>query len=105
MDDGELFTIGQMARRTGLAVKTIRFYSDSGLVAPSARSAAGYRLYDAAAYARLDLIRTLRDLGLEFLLAEPIVLGDAGHRDLDPPRGEVGSVGQPGDPGRDLRSL
>jgi len=65
MDDGELFTIGQMAERTGLPVKTIRFYSDSGLVPPSARNAAGYRLYDATAYARLDLVRTLRDLGLD----------------------------------------
>ena len=65
MDDGRLFTIGQMAKRTGLPVKTIRFYSDSGLVPPSTRSGAGYRLYDAAAYARLDLIKTLRDLGID----------------------------------------
>lgn len=63
--DGELYTIGQLAERTCLAVKTIRFYSDSGLVPPAARSQAGYRLYDATAYARLDLVRTLRDLGLD----------------------------------------
>ena len=65
MDDGALFTIGQMAKRTGLPVKTVRFYSDSGLVPPSARSGGGYRLYDATAYARLDLIRTLRELGFD----------------------------------------
>ncbi|WP_019631624.1 MerR family transcriptional regulator [Actinomadura atramentaria] len=63
MDDA-LFTIGDLARRTGLPVRTIRFYSDRGLVPPSARTHAGYRLYDAAAAARLDLVRTLRDLGL-----------------------------------------
>jgi DNA-binding transcriptional MerR regulator len=60
----ELFTIGQLARRTGVPARTIRFWSDAGLVPPAARSASGYRLYDAAAVARLDLVRTLRDLGL-----------------------------------------
>ncbi len=61
----ELFTIGELAQRTGLAVRTIRFWSDSHVVAPSGRSAGGYRLYDAEAVARLDLVRTLRDLGLD----------------------------------------
>jgi DNA-binding transcriptional MerR regulator len=65
MDDGVLFTIGQLAERTGLSVGAIRFYSDSGLVPPSARSAGGYRLYDTAGSARLDLVRTLRELGLD----------------------------------------
>lgn len=60
----ELLTIGQVADRTGLTVHTIRFWSDSGLLPPSGRSAGGYRLYDGAAVARLELIRTLRDLGL-----------------------------------------
>lgn len=64
-DRTELFTIGELARRTNLSVRTIRFWSDSGLVAPTCRSAGGYRLYDAAAVARLDLVRTLRDLGLD----------------------------------------
>jgi DNA-binding transcriptional MerR regulator len=59
----ELFTIGQLARRTGLAARTIRYWSDAGLVPPADRSAGGYRLYDAQAVARLDLVRTLRDLG------------------------------------------
>ncbi|WP_017591802.1 MerR family transcriptional regulator [Nocardiopsis potens] len=58
-----LHTIGELARRTGLSVKTIRFYADEGIVPPTARSAAGYRLYDAEAAARLDLVRTLRELG------------------------------------------
>ncbi|EOD57614.1 MerR family transcriptional regulator [Amycolatopsis vancoresmycina] len=58
------FTIGELARRTGLPVKTIRFYSDEGLLPPTDRTDAGYRLYDAAAMARLELVRTLRELGL-----------------------------------------
>lgn len=60
----ELFTIGQLARRTGVPARTVRFWSDAGLIPPAGRSAAGYRLYDSEAVARLDLVRTLRDLGL-----------------------------------------
>jgi DNA-binding transcriptional MerR regulator len=63
MDDGVL-TIGQLADRIGVPVRTVRFWSDEGLVDPPARSAGGYRLYGAAAVARLDLVRTLRELGL-----------------------------------------
>ncbi len=62
--DAELLTIGQLAGRTGLATRTVRFWSDAGLVPPAGRSAGGYRLYDAEAVARLELVRTLRELGL-----------------------------------------
>jgi DNA-binding transcriptional MerR regulator len=65
MDDGTLYSIGDLARRTGLTVKAIRFYSDRGIVPPTDRSPAGYRLYGIEAVARLDLVRTLRDLGLD----------------------------------------
>ena len=61
----ELYSIGELARRTGLTVKAIRFYSDRGLVPPTDRTAAGYRLYDVTAVAQLDLIRTLRELDLD----------------------------------------
>ncbi|MFI6735127.1 MerR family transcriptional regulator [Nonomuraea sp. NPDC050451] len=60
----DLYTIGQLAQRTGLHPRTIRFWSDSGIVPPARRSDGGYRLYDAEAVARLDLVRTLRELGL-----------------------------------------
>lgn len=65
MDGSTLYSIGDLARQTGLTVKTIRFYSDRGIVAPTDRSPAGYRLYDIDAVARLDLVRTLRELGLD----------------------------------------
>lgn len=65
MDGDTLYTIGELARRTGLPVRTIRFYSDEGVVPPTCRTEAGYRLYDAEAAARLDLVRTLRDLGVD----------------------------------------
>ncbi|MFE5918269.1 MerR family transcriptional regulator [Streptomyces sp. NPDC002285] len=64
MDSGTLYSIGELARRTGLAVKTIRFYSDRGIVVPAERTLSGYRRYGPDAVARLALVRTLRDLGL-----------------------------------------
>ncbi|MER6393777.1 MerR family transcriptional regulator [Streptomyces sp. NPDC001523] len=66
MDDErpDLLTIGRLAHRTGLPVRTLRFWSDEGAVPPAARSAGGYRLYDAASVARVELVRTLRELGL-----------------------------------------
>ncbi|WP_306188133.1 MerR family transcriptional regulator [Streptomyces sp. MK5] len=63
-DSTGLLTIGELARATGLTVRTIRYWSDEGALPPVARSAGGYRLYDAACVARLELIRTLRELGL-----------------------------------------
>lgn len=65
-----LLTIGQLSGLTGVPVRTIRFYSDQRvdgrrLLAPAARSEAGYRLYDLEAASRLELIRTLRDLGVD----------------------------------------
>ncbi|MBR7832527.1 MerR family transcriptional regulator [Actinospica durhamensis] len=65
MDGDTLYSIGDLARRTGLTVKTIRFYADRGIVPPTDRSPAGYRRYDIDAVARLDLVRTLRELGLD----------------------------------------
>src|SRR4051812_19702852 len=80
-DDGPLITIGELARRTGLTVRTLRFYADDGLVAPAARSDAGYRLYDAVAAPRAELVRTLRELGIDLpairrVLARELTVAD-----------------------------
>ncbi|MGW7280748.1 MerR family transcriptional regulator [Streptomyces sp. NPDC054844] len=73
MDSGALYPIGELSRRTGLTVKAIRFYSDQGLVPPTDRSPVGYRLYGPDALARLDLVRTLRDLGLDLASVRKVV--------------------------------
>ncbi|MGW6697362.1 helix-turn-helix domain-containing protein [Nocardia sp. NPDC055049] len=65
MDDDTLRTIGEVAARTALTVKTIRFYADRDIVAPTVLSPAGHRLYDTAAIARLEFVRTLRALGMD----------------------------------------
>ncbi|MEU3450791.1 MerR family transcriptional regulator [Streptomyces thermolilacinus] len=81
-DDTELFTIGELARRTGLPVRTIRFWSDCGVLVPAGRSAGGYRLYDNAAAARLDLVRTLRELGLDLDAVRRVLRGQTTVRDV-----------------------
>jgi DNA-binding transcriptional MerR regulator len=82
MADVGVFTIGELARRTGLTTRTIRFYSDEGLLPPADRTHAGYRLYDAASLARLELLRTLRELGLSLPDAEAALAGRASVSDL-----------------------
>src|SRR5690349_16796917 len=59
----ELYSIGDVARRTGLSVSAIRFYADEGIVTPTSLTESGFRQYDVRAIARLELVRTLRDLG------------------------------------------
>jgi DNA-binding transcriptional MerR regulator len=70
-----IFTIGALARRTGLTVRTIRFYSNEGLLPPTDRTAAGYRLYDTRALAALELVKTLRELGLGLSEVEQALAG------------------------------
>jgi len=59
-----LLKVGELARHTGLTVRTLHHYDAIGLLAPSARSPAGYRLYGAADIGRLHAIQALRQLGL-----------------------------------------
>jgi len=54
-------------------VRTIRFYSDRGVLPPIGRDAAGYRRYNLEAVARLDLIRTLRELGVDLATVRRVV--------------------------------
>lgn len=60
----EELTVGRLAARFGLSRTTLLYYDRLGLLRPSARSAAGYRLYDADDVARLATICRLRQAGL-----------------------------------------
>lgn len=82
MGDSGVFTIGELARRTGLTTRTIRFYSDEGLLPPADRTYAGYRLYDSASLARLELLRTLRELGLGLTDAAAALAGRSSVADI-----------------------
>jgi redox-sensitive transcriptional activator SoxR len=59
-----MLSIGEMSRRTGVKVTTIRFYEARGLLAEPSRSTGNQRRYDRAALDRLAFIRHARDLGL-----------------------------------------
>jgi DNA-binding transcriptional MerR regulator len=77
-EEGDRYRIGELARLSGLSVKTIRFYSDRGLVPPAERTGAGYRVYDERALAQLELIRALRELGASLADIERVL-----SRELD----------------------
>jgi DNA-binding transcriptional MerR regulator len=58
-----LLKIGEVARRAGIGVETLRFYERSGLLDRPARTEGGYRLYDAEALKTLEFIRRAQALG------------------------------------------
>ncbi|MFF8414038.1 helix-turn-helix domain-containing protein [Streptomyces omiyaensis] len=58
------WSIGELAGRAGVTVKTVRYYSDRGLLPEAGRSGGGHRRYGPGALARLREIRSLRALGL-----------------------------------------
>ena len=57
-------TIGQVAKTSGVAAKTIRYYEQIGVLPAPRRTASGYRLYDQFGVERLRFIRRARSLGL-----------------------------------------
>lgn len=59
----ETMTIGVLAKEAGVAAGTLRYYESLGLVAPSGRSRAGYRLYPRDEVRRLRFIRRAQELG------------------------------------------
>jgi MerR family transcriptional regulator, thiopeptide resistance regulator len=56
--------VGELARRTGLSVRALRYYDETGLLSPSRRTEGGHRLYTADDVVRLQGIKSLRALGL-----------------------------------------
>ncbi|MFE9425095.1 MerR family transcriptional regulator [Kitasatospora sp. NPDC006697] len=81
MDGDTWYSIGDLARLAGVTVKTVRFYSDRGLLAPAGRNPAGHRRYRAEDLDRLELVRTLRDLGLDLATVRRVL-----ERELSPAR-------------------
>jgi MerR family transcriptional regulator, copper efflux regulator len=59
----QMMHIGELAERTGLSMRTLRHYDEIGLVRASGRTDGNFRLYTAADYDRLMLIRRMKPLG------------------------------------------
>jgi len=75
-----LLTVGQVAERLDVTVRTLHHYDEIGLVAPSERSRAGYRLYTEQDLTRLQHVVVYRRLGfaldeIALLLQEPESVG------------------------------
>jgi DNA-binding transcriptional MerR regulator len=75
-------TVGQVASVTGVTVRTLHHYDEIGLLSPSARSEAGYRLYSYDDLARLQEILVWRALGFG-LVEIRAILDDPGYDRLD----------------------
>ncbi|MCF3938653.1 MerR family transcriptional regulator [Gordonia sp. Z-3] len=80
------YTVGAVARLVGISVRTLHHYDHIGLVVPSGRTGAGYRVYDDADVERLHRVLTYRQLGFSLeqiatLLDDPSVDALAHLRD------------------------
>lgn len=82
--------IGEVAERTGLSLRTIRYYEEVGLVIPSARSHGGFRLYTESDIARLMLVKRMKplDFSLEEMRDLLTALDELERDDVDPGRRE-----------------
>jgi DNA-binding transcriptional MerR regulator len=60
---GTRLRVGQLAKRTGLTVRTLHHWDEVGLLVPSHRSGSGHRLYDERDLLRLQQVLSLRQLG------------------------------------------
>lgn len=80
----ETFQIGEVASRTGLSLRTVRYYDAVGLVAPSGRTEGGFRLYTEPDIQRLLLIRALKPAELSLEDLQEILGLDVQLRSSDP---------------------
>lgn len=114
-------TVGRLARRFGLSRSTLLYYDRIGLLRPSARSAADYRLYSEEDVARLGKVLLYREVGLSLeaigalLDSEAGSIGEALERRLAAIQREIASLReqqeailrllQDGEVGRRVRTL
>ena len=75
--------IGEVAQRTGVTQRTLRFYEEKGLLRPPSRMDGGFRLYSEEDVKRVDHIRRLQDLlGISLAEIKEMVDADEVLRDL-----------------------
>lgn len=67
--------VGDLAKLTGLTVRTLRFYDQIGLFSPSGHSDSGHRLYNEADIEQLHQILSLKDLGLSLKEIQSVLKG------------------------------
>ena len=77
------YSVGRVAALAGVTIRTLHHYDEVGLLSPSGRSAAGYRIYEESDLERLRRILFYRELGFTLKEIAPIVddprTDDLGH--------------------------
>ena len=68
-----MLKVGEVARLTGLSVKTLHHYEERGLAKPAGRTGTGYRLYGEEEVARLAFVKRAKLLGLTLEEIEELV--------------------------------
>ena len=76
--NGRLMRIGDLAKKAGTTMRTIRYYEQLGLIAPVARTKGGFRLYDEDDLRKLRVIKNLQHL--ETPLAQVKAFLDGRHQ-------------------------
>lgn len=61
---GNMLTIGQLAKRTGVTIRTLRYYDKIGLLIPTDYKEGGHRLYSLEDLSRIQQIQSLKFIGL-----------------------------------------
>src|SRR5580692_3621302 len=80
--DAKHYTVGAVAELTGVSVRTLHHYDEAGLLQPSERNAAGYRLYSAEDLRQLQRVLFYRELGFG-LDTIAVIVADPGSTDGD----------------------
>ncbi|WP_459999837.1 helix-turn-helix domain-containing protein [Paradesulfitobacterium aromaticivorans] len=70
-----LLKIGELAKRAGVTVRTIRYYEELGLITPTELSAGGFRFYSENDLNRILFIKRFKDLGLPLEEIQTLILG------------------------------
>lgn len=63
MAEKKTLTIGELAKKAGVNIQTVRFYERQGVLQPVSRKESGYRLYNEESLKRLTFIRHAKELG------------------------------------------
>ena len=75
-----LMKIGEVAKKTGLTLRTIRYYEELGLVNPQERSRGGFRLYDEEDLAKIHIVHRLQELNLSLKEIGTLLLARNEHK-------------------------
>lgn len=73
-------TISQIAKLSGISVRTLQYYDEIGLLKPSSLSESGYRLYDEEALGKLQQILTLKELDFSLKEVQQLLSGAKSDR-------------------------